>query len=396
MTFGTKIRTYDGAHATHDNGSVNCGVDWGRGKVWIGGTNGGVNYLTRYGITSGIEETFAASSSIQSGMGFGSVGLDSDSDLYGSGPNVLTHGGVTKIDGASLTAVASWLYGSADFGGSNTVTLKIGGTQYILDTNIGNTIINENNTSLSGGTAYIASFGWPNGNARSCICAGKAGTNYSYLLTSPGDGISTQICNLQKINMPAGTASLIATIVPTDIDASYTELYFDGLCLDQTDGHLIAACVGVGGSNKNYIIKLHNTTGAIIWSRLLPTTSRDTIGGAQWSQSRITNSQLAVLTSTPARAITVIDTTDGSIISTQTAGLAGLTFWGQQAYDSNSGAIIGMFDLNSAAGGPALLGSSTYGFRGWGALYVTAHVGPNPGNGNRRWVAAIRSVKAAA
>jgi hypothetical protein len=380
MTFSTSIQTYDGTHANHDNGAVNCAVDWDNNRIWMSGTVTGVNYISRYGVVTGVEEASAAASSIAAGVGFPAVGWDTDGFVYGPGPSALGAGGITRANGITFAFKSSTAYGAPNFGGVNIVSLKIGNSQYVLDTNIGNSIINLNNTSLSVDGTYIASFGWGPGDSRSAICAGKAGSIYGYLLTSPN---SSGSCHLYRINMPAATSTLIRTIAPTDVDPGMTDLFFGGLCVDQTDGNLLASCFGSGGTSKNYIVKLNATTGATMWICSLGTTSVDSsIGGQQFSQSRIRNQRLAVITSTPVRTITIINTSTGAVVSTQTTGLNGLTSWGSQSFDDTSGALIGLFDLTITAGGPTPLNGSAGGFRGWAALYVmTAQATPGVPNG---------------
>src|SRR2546427_658051 len=102
MTFTTSIQTYDGTHANHDNGAVNCAVDWANGRIWMSGIVTAVNYLSQYGIVTGTEQAFTASSSILAGLGFPAVGWDTDGYVYGSGPNALGAGSTTRLNGTTF------------------------------------------------------------------------------------------------------------------------------------------------------------------------------------------------------------------------------------------------------------------------------------------------------
>jgi hypothetical protein len=387
MTFGTSIQTYDGTHANHDNGAVNCAVDWANSRIWMSGTVTAVSYISRYGIVTGAEQASATANSIISGLAIPAIGWDTDGYVYGTGPNALGAGGITRANGTTLALRSNSPYTAPNFGGTNIVSLKIGISQYVLDTNVGNNVINLNNTSLSVDGTYLTSFGWGPGDSRSAICMGKAGSIYGYLLTSPN---SSGPCHLYRINLPAATSTLIHTYNSTDVDPGLTDLFFAGLCIDQTDGNILASCFGNGGASKNYIVKLNASTGAIIWTCPLGTTSLDSaLGGPQMSQSRILNQRLAIITQTPVKTITIINTATGAVVSTQTTGLNGLTVWGAQSFDDVSGAIIGLFDLTITAGGPTPLNGSAGAFRGWAALYVmtaqaTAGVPNGPATSRKR------------
>lgn len=375
MTFGTSIQTYDGIHATHDNTKFQVGVDWANERLWMASVITGTGYIARYGVISGAEQADATQTSILSGITPPAIGWDSDGNIYSSGPNALNNGSLTKIDGTALTFIANNAYDTPIFGGNNIVTLKYSGDQYILDTNTGNDIINLNNSFLTKNSISWLGLGWL-GCARSSITMGAPGSHYGYLLNSPGGGPpDSPDCFIQKINLPAATVSTLATLVPPDFDASWTESYFGGVCTDQADGNIIANVFGVGGSVRNYLVKFNVSTGAQIWKTALSTTGPEQFG-SQWSQSRLLHGKLAIIQETPTPTIVVIDTTNGSIISTQTSGLGGITVESGQCFDDTLGAIISFFDWSGGGGGPSPLNGSTAPFFGWAALYVTEAFSP--------------------
>lgn len=377
MPFGTKIQTYDGAHATHDSAKLSCAVDWANARLWMGATVTALDYIAKYGISSGAEQDWSDVNSINPGAGIDCVGWDGSGRIYLSGPNQLTHGSLSQIDGTSFALLANPQYSAPFFGGTNIVSN--GGGDTIADTNIGNNVINLNNTSYSSGGSYLTSYGWPNSNHRSTICPGSTGSGVSYLLTSPGGGIDPQICTLAEIDA-SGANSTVGTVVPTDIDAGWTEIYARSSCVDQTDGNIIVNFSGIGGATNNYIAKLSTSSGAVLWKTALTTTSPEAFGGSQWAQSRIFSPQIAFLQNSPTLTIVVMNTATGAITSTQTTGLTGVTAYGQQSYDSVSGAIIGMFSWNGDPAGPLALNSSAAPFTGWAALYVTEPIIPtSPG-----------------
>lgn len=366
MTFSTAIQTYDGAHATHDTGSLNTATDWQNGRVWFQGPFDSA-YITRYGITSGIEQAWTAKGSGGLSGLAAATGWDSDGNIYASGPNSFTAGSLTKIDGTALTFIANTVY-PAHFGGANILALKVGGTQYILDQDVGGSIGGLANTQLTAGTTFSASYGWSAADGAH-MCMGKVGTPYGYLFSASG----SETCTLSQLNLPLGTASVLKTYVPTDFGSTWTGIYIYGMCLDQTDGNPIIY-VGDGDSTGvgTFLAKLNNTTGAIIWMTNAPWCRGGP--GYQFSQSRILYQRLALLSDTP-RQITVYNTSDGSIVGTpQTTGIAGITVPTKQAFDDTSGAIMCFLDWDGtgpSGGGPSSLNGSTGPFTGWAAIYVT-------------------------
>jgi hypothetical protein len=374
MTFATKIQSLKGTHVPSGTTNGQCGVDWGRRRVFIG--NG--TYLSRVGIRTGTEQTYALASGYAEG-GFPPIGLDSDGNLYQSIAASLYSGGIQGISGDTLAKTIRATYTAPNYGGSNTVAVKTGSQQFAISTNIGNTIINLNNTSVSKGKNALVSVGWPNGNARSAICAGKPGSNLAFLLTSPGDGISTQISTLHKIVCGiTATVSVVDTYVPHDIDSNWTESYIAGACVDETDGDLLVSFFGVGGSQGTYIVKLDHQTGAIVWKCAVDSASGGSgaVGQNQMSQSRIRNQRLVIATNSSGNKITIIDTSDGSKTS-YTTGLNGLTIYNYQCYDDTLGAIIGVFSMVPASGGPTLLRNTPATYAGWFVLYVADAITPS-------------------
>jgi hypothetical protein len=362
MPFGTSIQTYDGAHASHQVDNPNCAVDWANDRIWFAQAPNNANYISRYGFTTGAEQAFATMGSIISGLGSsGSIGWDTDGNIYMSGPNALGNGSLTKIDGTALTFIHNTSY-PAHFGGSNTITLKVGATQYILDHDAGGGIGSLDNTQLTAGTAFSGSYSWsaPDG---AYICMGAPGTSFGYLFSASG----SETCTLSALNLPLGTSSVLRTYVPADFDITWTGIVCWGMALDQFDGNPICYLGGNSGESVR-LVKLNKASGAIVWNVSVPWSNQGP--GYQFAQSRILHQRLALLSVSP-NTITVYNTADGSVVSSQTTGLAGLSIHKQQAYDDTSGAIVGYGDYTPTAGGPTPLNGSTGPFSGWYALYVT-------------------------
>lgn len=368
MTFATKIQSLKGTHVPGGTTNWQCAVDWGRRRVFIG--NG--TYLARVGIKTGLEQAYVTVASL--GGSFPPIGLDSDGNIYQSIAVSLYAGGIQGISGDTLTKTISAAYASPNYGGSNTVAVKTGSQQFAISTNIGNTIINLNNTSVSKGKYGLVSTGWPNGNARSAICAGKDGSNLAFLLTSPGGSASTQIATLHKIVCGVTAAvSVVETYAPSDLDAAWTEIYVTAICADQTDGNLLAIFGGQTAATTK-LVKLDRRDGSIIWATVIPDSAFSI--GPQLSQSRIRNQRIGIITSSPSK-VTIIDTADGSIETSFTTGLAGLTIHNYQCYDDTLGAIIGVFSMVPASGGPTLLRNTPGTYAGWFVLYVADAITPS-------------------
>jgi hypothetical protein len=369
MTFATKIQSLKGTHVPSGTTNAQCAVDWGRRRVFIGDSTN----LARVGIRTGTEQTYALASGYAEG-GFPPIGLDSDGNLYQSIAVSLTAGGIQGINGDTLAKTLRASYSAPNFGGSNTVAVKTGSQQFAISTNIGNTIINLNNTSVSKGKYGLVSTGWPNGNARSAICSGKPGSNLAFLLTSPGGSASTQIATLHKIVCGVTAAvSVVETYAPSDLDAAWTEIYVTAICADQTDGNLLAIFGGQTAATTK-LVKLDRRDGSIIWATVIPDSAFSI--GPQLSQSRIRNQRIGIITSSPSK-VTIIDTADGSIETSFTTGLAGLTIHNYQCYDDTLGAIIGVFSMVPASGGPTLLRNTPGTYAGWFVLYVADAITPS-------------------
>jgi hypothetical protein len=376
VPFGTKIQTYNGPHAVH-GGAENCGVDWKTNRLWMADN---VN-ISRYNILSGVEQASVLAATVPNGGG-SVIGWDGVGHVYYLTAPALNHGGIATLDDMTLAYIDQVNYAPPFFGDVNIV--KSGNTKTMAATNVGNTIIGSlNNTSYSNDPTYLGSIGWPNSNARSCICSGADTTSYSFLCTSPGNGLNPQIVTLQRIDS-LGNPTVIRTYIPHDIDGAWTESYWPTMCVDQKDNNPIFCVFGVGSAVNNYMIKVDNGNGAIIWKTPLTTTGPEQIGGNQFSQTRIRDNVLAFLQRTPFVQIVVMNTATGAITSTQSTGLAGISNnINAQSYDDTSGAIIGQFtwDGTGPPTGPASLNGSSGPFTGWAALYVTPPTGGRGGGG---------------
>jgi hypothetical protein len=213
-------------------------------------------------------------------------------------------------------------------------------------------------------------------------CPGVPNTGIGYVVASDLiSGSPTSNLTINKINVNAGFqgSTLIATIHPADVVGSWSEIEQNGLCVDQTDGHILLFVSGSSGvGSANYMLKVDHTTGAIIWQLSMLVGG----GGNIVAQSRVKNQQFAVVQSLGGgtNKCTVINTNTGAVSFSFTTGMDGFTPFGDQCYDDTTGAIVGEFAYSGGANSPIPLNGTTA-FTGWGALYVTAALNPNPATG---------------
>jgi hypothetical protein len=396
MTFKPSIQSLTGTH-TSSADSDQCAVDWTRDHAFIIGQHSGGHYVSRFGLLTGTEEAAQALATYGAGILLETpLGIDANGNLYMVQPTG-NYGGVVQIDGSDLTKILQWGTESTFSNLPNGipqsgafVNVPNGNVQFMLAAGIGgNSSFLDKMSVLNGPTFAGRVFSW-DGTAAS-MCAGAPGSHLGYLIAAPESSVFTQKLVFYSI-LCAGlglwsaadwptqnselTVTTIATILPTDIDAGWTQIYAGGMCVDQTDGHIVVSVAGqVGASQGVYFVKLNSTTGAIMWKCAMP----GGIGRKMAPFSQIKHQKFCVFVwggiSDPNQVVTV-NTADGSSTSYST-GLAGLELLGGQAFNDTTGQLVmyGQF-TDEGSTSPTKLNSTPSSFTGWMVLYVIEAFAP--------------------
>lgn len=372
MTFATSIQSLAGAHILQSTSFTQCAVDWPRERVFISNNN----HIARCGLITGLEEAYATLASIGN-VETPPVGIDIGGSIYMSGADSLYSGRIWKIDGGALTSEASGAYPEI-FGTGGFACVSAGTGQFIIDVGPGGGIFGAlSRTIISRGASYLSDVQWSSG-GRCFPCAGQSGSNKGYFIETPTSSLMTQSLVLRSVTCATIISyATIGTIIPTDVDAAWTQIYCNGVCLDQTDGHLIVCVNGQSGATqRNYLIKVDVSDASIIWTCPVPANGSAVAGGAaQMSMSRIRNQKIALISRLP-NTITIIDTSDGTSTN-YTSGLADLVISSSaQCYDDTLGAIVGLFGYTAGAGAPTALNSTPSSYTGWMVLYVDDAIEP--------------------
>jgi hypothetical protein len=152
------------------------------------------------------------------------------------------------------------------------------------------------------------------------------------------------------------TTTTIKTYVPTDFDATWTTIFaFCGPAYDATDGHLLLQVRTTDVvTNKQYIVKVNSSTGAVIWK--VPVLS------AFFNEQAVCFSRIQTgyyfyqaQTSTWGGTAYSIKTSDGTTTTQTYTGLSGLS---EQVSDDVLGCIIGNGGWDKAQGNITLLNST--------------------------------------
>jgi hypothetical protein len=405
MTFVPSIQALIGDHTSSHPDQV--AVDWANNNVYISGFAdvAGDTYLASQGLLTGAEQNYALVSGytplVSSAV---PVGVDSSQRVYYPWTSGFTvGGGLVQINGTTLAEIT--------FGGSTSdvpngfvlqngqlANITFDNNDFILAAGAGNVgyqsfHIVTNEVTFAG--RYVTWTGYAN------VCGGVAQSGLGYVavnlftssvtldihkvaVTNVGGGWSPGLWPMQN---PYITDTIIATLVPTDIDASWTEIYNGGLCVDQIDGHVLLSCKGqVGTRPFSYIVKIDSSSGAIIWKTA-------TIGqqfvGTQMQYSSIKHRQFAYLAEndpghTPPTVV-ILNTLDGSTSASYTNGIAGVSGSGAQCYNDDLGGIVIQVAFSQTTDSPTLLNSTPTSFGGWSVLYVAPPF--TPGKRERRFLA---------
>lgn len=391
MTFPTSIQALIGAHTAQSAGYIQCAVDWSRKNVYITSTVSAVNYLSSVGLLTGIEQVFALRSFYTVPM-FGSVvpnpiGVDANGRPYLCWEG-LNGGGLVQINGTTLAQLAAGGNTSDPPGGFQISNGALscpanGSTQFMLGTSIGGNLTGTRSLVVWNETTFAGryqTFGGALVDSIAVNCAGLPGTGTGYVAAGPEGPSDAQTLFVSVVQANPGggwvigdwptqnssvTVTALVTLIPTDINGSWTQIYAHGICVDQTDGNILL-WVRSQNSANSAIVKLNAVTGAIIWNR--PITNGGSAVNRQFSFSNITHQRLAVLTTSP-NTLSVIDTSDGSVTS-YTTDLAGLVLYGPQSYNDSLGGVLCVVGRTLDPGGPTSLNSTPDDFTGWAMLYV--------------------------
>lgn len=375
MSFTASLQSYVGTHSSGDAAAI----DWGRNRIFMAGSSSSTGYMARYGLVSGLEEVWQANAAYGASTAFTpSLGLDGNGDVYFVKPSG-NYGGVQQISGDTLVPLAQWgkysVFNNIPNGIPQTgqfANVVNGTTQYLLCASLGGitpdyvSLLNASNfgtVTSAYGNLYSA---WTGPDA--LICPGKAGSNLGFMVSGPNSSLDTQKLYFYSILCSsAPTNTNFTTMVPTDVDSTWTQIYCTGICIDQTDGHLLTAVQGQStAAQLNYLLKVHSVTGVILWQLAIPGAG----GGAMMSQSQVKYSKFALFYYVNGgNSVTVINTAAGTSTSF-TSSLAGLLFGTSQAFDDTSGLIVMDGQFLNQAGSPVLLNSTPTSFTGWMGLYV--------------------------
>lgn len=365
-----------------------CAVDWSRNRILAAG--GGV--VSRVGILSGVLEGTGPMSAFGAGTkGSPPIGLDANGNGYVDSPTA-NYGGVAQFDGDTLALIQQWGT-SSTFGNPPNDINEPGGfanvvknnLQFMIAQGVGGLSGFLNDVNVLNGPVFAGRTFGSGGN--SCnICTGMPNSGEGWLINGPLNGdIGTQQLQLVKITItsqgtwvpsdwPTQNGAITSALVgdpiqPHDVDPSWGYIVQNGICIDQTDGHLLVEC---NWANDRAVLKLNSLTGEIIWKVL-------TAGSSAGSMMRFSDIKHQRLAQISGHTITLINTQDGSV-TTQTTGMAG-TAVGTGAYNDSLGCMVcsGSY-LNEGADSPIPLNATPNSFTNWAALYIAPPM-TTPGSG---------------
>ncbi len=412
MTFSPSIQALIGPHTAQTTGSIQCAVNWAAKKAWIQGTLSGTNWIARQDVLSGTEENFGSTALFTHPPSADRpIEIDAAGNLYVTWAG-FNGGGLTKVDSTTLTQIAfggssagNFPIGYPGLPGGTLANISVGSTQFILAGSIGgifgildyNAVFNE---QIFAGRQQ----NWSGSSPGGVVCAGPIGSGLGYSIVSETGSVGTRILRVYQIYcIPGGTWTVsdwptqnplitsteIFDLIPTDVDASWTEIHGLGVCLDQTDNNLII-CVTSQNANNGYYIKTDVGTGAILWQ--VPIGNNSGSSGSQLAKSSITNSRYAFFNNS-GHTVTTINTVDGSTV-VQSAGLAGITGFTRQCYNDSLGAILANITFAKTTDSPTQLNSTPDSYTGWTMIYVNPP--PTPPPGNRRFLAECGPIRTGA
>lgn len=366
MPFTTKMQSLVGTHSN----VFPSGIDWARNRVY----EPGGAWLSRYGLISGLEEEFVSTGAISMPSG-SPVNVDSDGNVIGDGGASAAFNGGTQLLDPTLTRIATAAYSGGHYGGGDYASVLVGTQQYHIGCGTGAPVGGTHAIMICQDVTQIYAESWPAGANGGALCSGASGSNVVYLFTGPtlGQGGTQAVTITEYTCSPSVSKRIVVTFTPTDIDAAWTGIYFGDACLDQTDNNLMLFLGGQNGAAVlNYLIKIDPSDGSILWQVTVNSSSRRT--GGLMSRSRITHGQFGYVSTDSPKTITIVNTSDGSTVSTQTTGLNGVALpEATGAYNDTLGCIASWYDyLYVDADSPVRLNGTPSSFNGAGVLYVAS------------------------
>lgn len=264
-----------------------------------------------------------------------------------------------------------------------------GSTSWLFSTtglNIGNA---HNDMYALDGDNFVsrAQIGPPDehGTGNPCISRHGITSGPIYVIAPPvaNDGAGSPLATGIYSLTPPLTKTKIGTFLPTDIDATWTNIVsWRGVCYDESDGNLIIGVqtTDAGPTNKTYIAKLSATTGAVMWVRAV---NALTAYSQSFTNSRVRNGTFHYIGS--ASLVYHITTSSGALASSET--FTGLVVSGPQVSDDVTNSVICYGNFTAGASPPDYLGTymgtgghhsiSSAWFR---AFFATTQPTENPGD----------------
>lgn len=386
MSFSTAIQSLTGAHS--EVGGV--GVDWLLARVY----EPGGAWLARYGLLSGLEEAFVSTGAIGMPSGSPAWTTSAGNVLVNGGASAAFNGGMQVLDPA-LARISAGAFSGGSYGGGDYASVLVGSQQYYITTGTGAPVGGTHSLVICRDTTQIYRDDWPAGANGGALCSGVDGSNVVFSFTGP----TLSQGGTQQITVQEYTCGLVISkrtlvnFTPTAIDAAWTQIYFGGGCVDQTDGNILLFLGGQSGATAlNYLLKISAVNGSVVWKSTVNSTSRRS--GVMMSRSSVKHGKFGYVSSDSPKTITVVDTSNGSSV-TQTTGLDGLGLMiADGAFNDSLGCVVGWYDYsNNGADSPARLNATAGIFNGMGVLYITSPFIPPPVSGGRKFVGLLGPVR---
>ncbi len=373
---------------THTGGQA-AAVDWQRNRVFEMGGSG--TWFSRFGLLTGTEEAWATLASVSGQAGF--IGLAANGNIFLVGPSS-SNGSALYVNGSTLALIDQIDYSGTSFGGSGLTGVLAGSVQYLVDHGSNVVIPTLNRVLESSTTTFLAH--QDNVGAGGKTCAGVAGSGIAYMFSPDSAGAGP--ITLSKLLFDAGgfvSNTVIGAITMASIDPVWTTQFsISGVCLDQTDGKLLAVITGIAGTERAYLTKIDPITAGVDWKTAIPRTDGGgpVVVNDTFQFSSITHQRVAFYTGSPP-TVTIYNTATGAVDTTYTSGINGLfPRIGGQCYNDSIGGIVIGCDFGQVSGSPTLLNSTPTSWTdGWAVLYVAA--APTPPPGSRRFLAHMGPVR---
>ncbi len=220
-------------------------------------------------------------------------------------------------------------------------------------------------------SVWLDTVGWPAGYFRCQLCPGPLESTKIYAAYSNNLGVKLDRLDCGVLSFDGVTN--LQTWAAAAFDATWTHADISGICYDATDDTLIMVVLG-NGTVINKLVKVDKNPGSsIIWTADIPNNFGAELGvGSCFQFCDIQNGRLGLFTNSPAK-VTIYDTSDGSVVSQYTTGLAGINqigYQGGQCYNDTLGAICLPMGFTQTTGSPSLLNSTPASFSGWSLLYA--------------------------